>query len=173
MTYTNPPAQHCTKFGRLAITGSAVAVAGAAIMAGGLVADPAEAVAAPGGSCQWAGASHPEGDTVYAGGSAFTCTAARWSQAPAPGHPSTVPSPGATQAAATGFSVGAVQPGTAYFDTCIADTVQPGTTYVFQAVDFNGNVLWRADGVSSQWTFDPSTPAQPADTNTCVDGVLN
>ncbi|MFI1918042.1 hypothetical protein [Nocardia sp. NPDC020380] len=152
-------------FVKIALTGSALSIAAATTLGH---AGQAEAGPPPAGSCQWAGTAYSQGDTVYAGGTAFTCAQqAEWTRSPAAGHPDTVPSPGATQAAAVGFSAGAVQPGSTYFDTCEADTIQPGNAYLFQAVDVNGTLTWQADGPNPQWTY------QPAQTRSCVDSNLN
>ncbi|MCX4092212.1 hypothetical protein [Nocardia sp. alder85J] len=132
--------------------------------------------AADGIPCQWAGDDYNQGSTVYAGGWAFTCAAAfpsvRWNRAPAPGHRGTVPNPGADEYAANGFSLGAWQPGTSFFDFCVADSVMSGADYVFEAVPFNNSVFWRASGGINQWNDGARHQYQWWTGRSCVDGML-
>lgn len=157
---------------------AAVAVVSGAVLGVGFTA-PQQAVAQlP--ACLWAGDSFGPGDTVFAGGWAFSCApdGSRWDRgARAPGHVSTVSNPGARDYPAAGFSIGALQPGTSFFDFCEGDNaVLPGTDYVFEAVAFEGGVFWKAAGAIDQWTFDPGTsPAQYTygPPHECVNGVLS
>ncbi|MQY28257.1 hypothetical protein [Nocardia aurantia] len=132
--------------------------------------------AADGIPCQWAGQNYDQGDTVYAGGWSFTCGVAfpyvRWNRTPAPGHRSTVPNPGADEYAANGFSLGAWQPGTSFFDYCVADSVMSGADYVFEAVPFNNSVFWRAVGGINQWSDGGSHQYRWWSGRSCVDGIL-
>ncbi|WP_327140408.1 hypothetical protein [Nocardia sp. NBC_01327] len=131
----------------------------AALAAGGLgLSATATATAAP-ADCLWASAAHPQGETVVAGGSNFTCTTdaagPHWAQGQATSQPSTVPTPGADSNPAGLFSAGARQPGTDYDDDCVGDQLVMGVQYTFEAVAEGGGVYWKSVGPISQWTFDP------------------
>lgn len=130
--------------------------------------------------CQWAGKPYPHGTTVHAGGWPFTCAsdtfgAPQWIRHAADGHPDTVDSPGANSAAAEGYSVGAWQPGTSFFDYCVGDNgLIPGTDYVFEAVPFNGNVFWRTAAPISDWTAGPTAHHRYTwpDSRYCINGLV-
>ena len=130
--------------------------------------------------CQWAGRPYSSGVTVHAGGWPFTCAsdafgAPRWSRGAADGHPDTVDSPGANSAAAQGYSVGAWQPGTSFFDYCVGDdALIPGTDYVFEAVPFKGNTFWRTAAPMSDWTVAPGSHHRYAwpTSRYCINGLV-
>jgi len=148
-----------------------------ALAAFGWVPVHANADAFVGLPCLWAGASYRDAGTVDAGGWSFTChtdgLTAWWDHAAAPGRPDTVPSPGADSNATNAFSLGAWQPGTSFFDYCVADSVMPGAAYVFQAVPYNGGVYWTATAPISAWTIPPSQHHHDSwyATRYCINGL--
>jgi|GEM_PF-6667147 len=150
----------------------------AAALALGVGAGIAQA-APPPPACLWAGAAHPQGATVTAGGWSFRCGTdggAAWQLGGPTSAPSTVPNPGSITNPTGLFSPGARQPGTAYNDYCVGSQLIPGTDDVYQAVPGgDGNLYWRTAAPISQWSFDPGA-AHPAETtrtgSLCRDGNL-
>ncbi|WP_280384132.1 hypothetical protein [Nocardia wallacei] len=127
----------------------------------------AVAAAAPGADteCLWAGTGYANSATVVAGGSAFTCVTDRgtphWIRGAAVGTPSTVANPGAAMPPAGVFSVGAVQPGTEYTDSCVGTLLVDGSEHRYQVVEASGTLFWKAAGPISEWAFDPGTGPVP------------
>lgn len=158
----------------------------AVLAAGALTLGTAEAAAAPRYettitpvTCLWAGAPFPQGMTVAAGGSNFTCGVDRggpyWFRGAAAAD-AVAANPGADAAPAGRFSPGARQPGTSYTDYCVGAQLIPGADDVYQVVAFrDGMHLWKAATPISQWRFAPEDP-RPAPTwrsdSLCVDGML-
>ncbi|WP_216897724.1 hypothetical protein [Nocardia alni] len=159
----------------------ALAVAAASLAGFGLGAGHAAADAWVTAPCQWAGQSFRQHDTVYAGGWAFACHTdvfgtPRWDRGARTGHRDSVDSPGADAYAADGYSLGAWQPGTSFFDFCEGDNaLMPGADYIYEAVPYNGSVFWRAAGSINQWTFDPGVHHQYRfwESRTCTNGLVD
>ncbi|MBF6175623.1 hypothetical protein [Nocardia blacklockiae] len=170
-------AQQCPTRGVRTRVAAAAAVVVAASGLGLAVAGPASAQL-PGAPCLWADAAYPQGETVYAGGWAFTCATdflgtARWNRGGIAQHRSTVDNPGAATNPAGRFSPGARQPGTAYTDYCVGDQLIEGTEDVYEAVPVGGGLYWRAAGPVSQWRFDGARP-EPSwrSSSSCREGSL-
>ncbi|MFI9505651.1 hypothetical protein [Nocardia sp. NPDC052566] len=133
----------------------------AAVVISPLAAAVGTANAAPTADCLWAGASHPQGATVVAGGWAFTCATdqggARWRRGASVDAPSTVANPGAAANPAGRFSPGAIQPGTEYNDYCVGTQLVDGSEQMYQVVSDR----WQAAGPISQWRFEPGAGPVP------------
>ncbi|MEC3920322.1 hypothetical protein [Nocardia sp. CDC160] len=158
------------------------ALSTAAIALGGLIlAAPTPATADMShAGCLWAGASFHQGDTVWAGGWAFTCDmnesgAPQWVHNAAETHFDTVLSPGTGNPYGQ-FSPGALQPGTDYNDYCVGSQLIEGPDDLYELDPAGGALRWRSFGPISRWKF--STPAaRPTSTwrssSMCIDGVLS
>ncbi|RDI54519.1 hypothetical protein [Nocardia mexicana] len=168
--------------GRVSRAGRYAAAAVAALAVGGLglgtVAAPASADL-PGAPCLWAGNPYPDGETVYAGGWAFTChsdfmAGARWNRDGVANRRTTVPNPGANGNPAGRFSPGARQPGTAYTDYCVGDQLIEGAEDIYEAFPAGGGLYWKAAGPISNWTFDGARPEPTWRTSSsCREGSLS
>lgn len=177
MTTTNELRSTPTRPGRTILIRAAGAAAAATVAGLGLAfGAPATAHAAT--PCLWAGESHPQGQTVYAGGWTFTCGTdllggARWNRGGIADRASTVGNPGAESNPAGVFSPGARQPGTSYTDYCVGDQLIEGAEDVYEAVPVGGGLYWRAAGPVSQWQFDGARP-EPTwrSSSSCREGSL-
>lgn len=158
----------------------ALAVTLAGLAGVGVGATPAGADAWVSAPCQWAGQSYRQDTTVYAGGWAFACHTdefgtPRWDRGGKTGHRDTVDNPGATSYAADGYSLGAWQPGTSFFDFCASDNgLIPGTDYIFEAVPYNGSVFWRTAAPITLWSsrLGPHHQYTFWSSRTCINGLV-
>ncbi|MFF3222507.1 hypothetical protein ACFYV7_06900 [Nocardia suismassiliense] len=163
-----------------ALLAIAAIAGGLAFGAGTAAADAQTTAVGAGRQCLWAGAPHPQGTTVAAGGQNFRCGTDRgapvWSNVPAASRPSTVPNPGAYANPAGLFSAGARQPGTEYTDYCVGGQLIEGNEDIYQVVaDRSGKLYWKAAGPISQWVFDPDAPRHGPSwrsASLCSDGNL-
>lgn len=119
---------------------------------GALAAGPAAAA----GGCLWAGGAHPQGAAVVAGNWLFTCRVdggPHWLRGQAVAAPSTVPNPGADSHPASGFSLGALQPGTDFDGYCVGNQLVQGDRYVYEsAADGHGGLVWLYSGPIGMWS---------------------
>lgn len=169
---------------RMTMTLPALSALAAAAL--GLGAAPAEAEARrspaqPGTGCLWAGATHPVGATVIAGGRGYTCgTDGRgepeWAIGALTERADTVANPGAHIDPTAQFSAGARQPGTAYTDYCVGNQLVAGTEDVYQVVrDRDGRLFWKAAEPIDSWQFGRGTAVpEPTwrSTALCYEGNL-
>lgn len=149
---------------------------------GALLVGPAvgQAEAQVGASCLWAGTPYPHGDTVVAGGWAFTCGAdqagSRWFRGGPTAQQSTVANPGAQSTPVGSFSPGAQQPGTDYNDYCVGAQLIEGSEAMYEAVTDGRFTWWRAAAAITHWRFSPEDH-RPGPTwrssSLCIDGALS
>lgn len=158
------------------------AVAGGITFGAGTAAatDARTTTAGTGAQCLWAGAAHPQGAAVAAGGQTFQCSTERgapyWRSAPAASRASTVPNPGAYTNPTGLFSAGARQPGTGYNDYCVGSQLIEGNEDIYQVVAArDGRLLWKAAAPISQWAFDANDHRPGPSSRSvslCIDGNL-
>ncbi|KAA0022756.1 hypothetical protein [Antrihabitans cavernicola] len=148
---------------------AAAALTAGAVLLPGTAAAATIQLAAAGPDCLWAGGSHPQGQTVIAGGWTFTCAGGQWAIGDSVNQVSSVPDPG-TGAPASGFSPGAMQPGGTYDAYCSGDQYVNAGRFAFRS---DGSSWLPYPGPVNVWNAEAGTgPAvTPAD-GECRDGSI-